>query len=47
MYNRKTFKTYQSMNLIVKNENGGELWLGDYYSATDLSLLSQKNIKAG
>jgi hypothetical protein len=40
-------KNYQSMNLIHTNANGNELWLGDYYAATDLNLLRQKKITYG
>ena len=47
MFNRNGFKDYQSMNCICKNDNGAELWLGDYYAATDTDLLTKKNIKAG
>lgn len=35
------------MNHIYTSNEGGELWLGDYYAATNLNLLKQKNIKSG
>ena len=40
-------KNYSSMNLIYTNEEGHELWLGDYYAATNLKLLKQKRIDSG
>jgi hypothetical protein len=40
-------KNYQRMNLILTTSEGGELWLGDYYAATDLPLLKQKKITHG
>ncbi len=42
MLNRIPFNKYQTMNLVYKAQNGNELWLGDYYAATDLNLLKQK-----
>lgn len=38
---------HQSMNLVHKTSEGTELWLGDYYAATNLALLRQKGIKSG
>ena len=35
------------MNLVYTTPEGGEIWLGDYYAATDLNLLKQKKITAG
>lgn len=43
---RVPFKS-QSMNLVYKTPEGAELWLGDYYAATNLKLLKQRNIKSG
>lgn len=40
-------KNYQSMNLVHTTPEGTELWLGDYYAATDLNLLKQKKITSG
>ena len=40
-------KKYSSMNLIFTTEEGNELWLGDYYAATNLKLLKQKKIDSG
>jgi hypothetical protein len=37
----------KSMNLVHTTTDGGELWLGDYYAASNNTLLKQKNIKAG
>ena len=37
----------QSMNLVHKTAEGTELWLGDYYAATNLKLLKQREIKSG
>lgn len=37
----------QSMNLIHTTNEGSELWLGDYYAASNKSLLKQKNIRSG
>ncbi len=47
MMNRMAFNNYQSMNLVHKTKEGNELWLGDYYAASNVSLLKQKNIKSG
>ena len=47
MMNRMAFKNYQSMNMVHRTKEGTELWLGDYYAATNLNLLKQKNIKSG
>jgi hypothetical protein len=33
--------------MVFKSKYGTELWLGDYYAATDEKLLKSKNIKAG
>lgn len=46
MINRMHNKN-QSMNLVYKTGEGTELWLGDYYAATNLNLLKQKEIKSG
>lgn len=46
MYMRN-MKNYQSMNLVHTSSEGGELWLGDYYAATDHNLLKQKKITSG
>ena len=35
------------MNLVHKTEEGKELWLGDYYAATDFDLLKEKHIRSG
>ena len=43
----RNMKNYQSMNLVHTTNEGTELWLGDYYAATDLNLLKQKKITAG
>lgn len=40
-------KNYQSMNLVHTTSEGNELWLGDYYAATDFALLKQKKITSG
>jgi hypothetical protein len=40
-------KNYQTMNLVHTSSDGGELWLGDYYAATDFNLLKQKKITYG
>ena len=37
----------QSMHMVHRTEEGNELWLGDYYAATNVALLRQKNIKSG
>lgn len=37
----------QSMNMVHKTSEGGELWLGDYYAAKNVNLLRQRNIKSG
>lgn len=47
MMNRAPFKNYQSMNMVHRTKEGRELWLGDYYAATNTSLLRQKNIASG
>jgi hypothetical protein len=47
MLNRAPFRNYQSMNVVHRTKDGNELWLGDYYAASDLSLLRQKNIRSG
>jgi hypothetical protein len=47
MMNRMAFRNYQPMNMVFKSKYGTELWLGDYYAATDEKLLKSKNIKAG
>lgn len=41
MINRMPYKS-QSMNLVHKSKHGGELWLGDYFAASNISLLRQK-----
>lgn len=46
MINRMPFKS-QSMNNVHRSQYGTELWLGDYYAATNIALLKQKDIKAG
>lgn len=43
----RNMKNYQSMNLVHTSSEGGELWLGDYYAATDHNLLKQKKITSG
>ncbi len=45
--NRMAFRNYLPMNMVFKSKHGTELWLGDYYAATDVKLLQSKNIKAG
>lgn len=40
-------KKYQSMNLVYTTPEGYEIWLGDYYAATNLNLLKQKKITSG
>lgn len=45
--NRAPFKNYQSMNVVHRTKEGNELWLGDYYAASDISLLHHKNIRSG
>jgi len=45
-YGRMPLKV-QSMNHIYTSKEGGELWLGDYYAATNTKQLKQKNIKSG
>jgi hypothetical protein len=47
MMNRMTFKNYQSMNLVHKTKDGSEIWLGDYYAASNAQLLKQKSISSG
>lgn len=47
MMNRAPFRNYQSMNVVHRTKEGNELWLGDYYAASDTSLLRQKNIRSG
>ncbi len=47
MYNRMAFRNYQSMNMVYRADNGNEIWLGDYYAATDPALLKSKQITAG
>jgi hypothetical protein len=46
LVNRMLPKT-QSMNLVHVSGNGNELWLGDYYAASDVALLRQKGIRSG
>ena len=46
MYKR-IMKNYAPMNLIYTTEEGSELWLGDYFAATNLKLLKQKKIDSG
>ena len=46
MINRMHFKS-NSMNMVHRSKYGTELWLGDYYAATNVSLLKQKDIKSG
>ena len=41
------FSDNNGMSLIVTTHSGNELWLGNYYAATNHSLLRQKKIKAG
>lgn len=43
----RNMKNYQSMNVVHTTSEGNELWLGDYYAATDLNLLKQKKIGSG
>lgn len=43
----RNMKNYQSMNLVYTTPEGTEIWLGDYYAATDLNLLKQKRISSG
>ena len=43
----RNMKNYQSMNVVYTTTDGNELWLGDYYSATNLDLLKQKHITTG
>lgn len=43
----RNMKNYQSMNIVYTTTEGNELWLGDYYAATDLNLLKQKKIASG
>lgn len=48
MLNRRAFKSYASMHVVYRSkEFGTELWLGDYYAATDYNLLKNKNITSG
>jgi hypothetical protein len=35
------------MNLVHTTAEGTELWLGDYYAATNLKLLNQRSIRSG
>ena len=35
------------MDLVYTTDEGNEIWLGDYYAATDMQLLKQKNISSG
>lgn len=46
MINRMAYKS-QPMNLVHKTKHGTELWLGDYFAASNVSLLKQKDIKSG
>lgn len=46
MINRMPNKL-QSMNMIHRTADSGELWLGDYYAAKNVNLLRQKNINSG
>ena len=39
--NRMPFKS-QPMTMVHKSRYGTELWLGDYFGATNLALLKQK-----
>lgn len=43
----RNMKNYQSMNIVYTTTEGNELWLGDYYAATDFNLLKQKKITSG
>ncbi len=43
----RNMKNYQSMNIVYTTNEGNELWLGDYYAATDFNLLKQKKITSG
>lgn len=43
----RSMKNYQPMSLVHTTDEGTELWLGDYYAATDVMKLKQKNIKSG
>lgn len=43
----RNMKNYQSMNLVHTTSDGNELWLGDYYAATNLKLLKDKKISSG
>jgi hypothetical protein len=48
MLNRRAFKSYAPMHVVYRSkEFGTELWLGDYYAATDYNLLKNKNITSG
>lgn len=44
---RMTYKGHQSMNMVYRTKEGNELWLGDYYAATNHKLLQQKKISSG
>lgn len=46
MINRMAYKSHP-MNLVHKSKHGTELWLGDYFAASNVSLLKQKDIKSG
>ena len=37
----------QPMNMVHRTIDGKEIWLGDYYAASNPTLLKQKNIKSG
>lgn len=43
----RNMKNYQNMNVVHTTKDGHELWLGDYYAATDHRLLKSKNITCG
>lgn len=43
----RNMKNYQTMNLVYTTPEGTELWLGDYYAATDFNLLKQKKLTSG
>lgn len=46
MMNRMAYKS-QPMNMVHRSKYGTELWLGDYFAASNISLLKQKEVKAG
>ena len=46
MINRMPFKS-QPMNMVHRSRYGTEIWLGDYFAATNVSLLKQKDVKSG